>query len=827
MKMRILFRRYALLAGASGLALAGAGCSTATSESSESSAAITRDGDRGSLEIKTLSNRADLISGGDALVEIVLPRHSSPHRLRVRVGSRDVSSKFAVRAGGRIIGLVDGLAEGTNRVTAQADEDAASLTITNHKIGGSVISGPQVTPFACATPLAQPAQGNTPATNASGLSTFAIDDQCDIATEVKLFYRSTTAGCSMARPDPSAPGVPPANACFKPFDPAAAPPADLAMTTTDTGVTMPYVVRVERGTLNRGIYDIAVLFDPAKDPVATGWKPFAPQAGWNGKVLYSFGASSGVPRRQFRSEQNWNDDNALSRGFLVAINSMTDSLFNANRVSMSETVMMMKEKIVDSFGEIRYTIGNGCSGGSINQLTTASIFPGLLDGIQPTCTYPDSETTGIEVADCALLVHFYQSPEWQALTAGLTQAEINAKKAAINGHVDQTGCHAWVNTFSNLGRPGMYVPVFVVNNVTGATAPVGTPTNNCQLPAALIYDPVTNPTGARCTTSDHAVAIFGKVPGTSRARQIADNVGVQYGLKALRSGAITAEEFVTLNEKIGGVDFDDNFAAARTEADREALEIAYRAGVVSDGSHLGKTAIVDFRGYDDSNITLPGALGIHHVWRSFALRARLDGANGNHTNHVLWRFGTGLVPPASQLLQSFLTIDQWVGAIKADTSDASIEHKIARHRPASAFDFCFLSTDPALTTKITDSAVCDADPFLKPHASPRQTAGGPVAENIMKCQLRHIERSDYAPAVLTEAQLARLHAVFPGGVCDFSRRGVGQQAAVSPLDFSAGPGGVQLPPAPRSRARDDDRDHDGHDHDGHDRDDDRDHGRHY
>src|SRR5262249_27531066 len=158
----------------------------------------------------------------------------------------------------------------------------------------------------------------------------------------------------------------------------------------------------------RGIYDIAVLFDPTKgDAVATGWKPTAPQAVWNGKVVYSFGPSAGQPRQQFHSEQPWADDSALSRGFLVAVNSMTDSKYNSNRVLAAETVMMMKEKIIDSYGEVRYVIGNGCSGGSIGQLTVASIFPGLLDGIQPTCTYPDAETTGIEVGDCALLVNFF------------------------------------------------------------------------------------------------------------------------------------------------------------------------------------------------------------------------------------------------------------------------------------------------------------------------------------------------------------------------------------------------------------------------------------
>ena len=48
---------------------------------------------------------------------------------------------------------------------------------------------------------------------------------------------------------------------------------DLAMTTTSDGLTVPFIVRVERGTLNRGIYDIVVLFDPNKP-----WTALAPQS---------------------------------------------------------------------------------------------------------------------------------------------------------------------------------------------------------------------------------------------------------------------------------------------------------------------------------------------------------------------------------------------------------------------------------------------------------------------------------------------------------------------------------------------------------------------
>ena len=54
---------------------------------------------------------------------------------------------------------------------------------------------------------------------------------------------------------------------------------------------------------------------------------------------------------------------------------------------------------------------------------------------------------------------------------------------------------------------------------------------------------------------------------------------------------------------------------------------------------------------------------------------------------------------------------------------------------------------------------------------------------------------------LDAGQITRLQAVVTGGVCDWSKPGIGQQAAVSPLTFAAGPGGVPLPAAPVSKAK--------------------------
>src|SRR4029079_16782911 len=81
----------------------------------------------------------------------------------------------------------------------------AKVTITNHPRGGAGPPGSQTQPWVCATPTPaiDPATGAT--TNASGLSTFAVDAQCNIATEYKLFYRTTTSPCSTALPDPTPP----------------------------------------------------------------------------------------------------------------------------------------------------------------------------------------------------------------------------------------------------------------------------------------------------------------------------------------------------------------------------------------------------------------------------------------------------------------------------------------------------------------------------------------------------------------------------------------------------------------------------------------------
>ncbi len=85
-----------------------------------------------------------------------------------------------------------------------------------------------------------------------------------------------------------------------------------------------------------------------------------------------------------------------------------------------------------------------------------------------------------------------------------------------------------------------------------------------------------------------------------------------------------------------------------------------------------------------------------------------------------------------------------------------------------------------------------------PHArEPRTIAGDGPTISTMKCQLKPLVRSDYS-VTFTDSEWSQLERVFAGGVCDFSKPGVGMQPTVEWLSYSAGPGGVPQGAAPRS-----------------------------
>ena len=76
----------------------------------------------GETTIQTLSNRADLISGGQALVQINIPASRAASSLRVDLDGADITSTFTVMGNGRLLGVVRNLKNGANVITARPSD---------------------------------------------------------------------------------------------------------------------------------------------------------------------------------------------------------------------------------------------------------------------------------------------------------------------------------------------------------------------------------------------------------------------------------------------------------------------------------------------------------------------------------------------------------------------------------------------------------------------------------------------------------------------------------------------------------------------------------
>ena len=101
-------------------------------------------------QLRVLSSRPDLVSGGDALVRIDPGAGTSATGLKVTVNGTDVTSALKTERGS-LIGLVTGLTNGANTLTVTGGGRTSSLTLVNHAVTGPLISAPQEQPFVCMT----------------------------------------------------------------------------------------------------------------------------------------------------------------------------------------------------------------------------------------------------------------------------------------------------------------------------------------------------------------------------------------------------------------------------------------------------------------------------------------------------------------------------------------------------------------------------------------------------------------------------------------------------------------------------------------------------
>ncbi len=564
----------------------------------------------------------------------------------------------------------------------------------------------------------------------------AVDADCNRPATYEYYYKSTN----------------PANTNLLKYN-LQAPATNVAQTTTSDGKSVPFIVRLETGVQNRDYYNIAVLFDPSKP-----WTSFQPQSAWNGGVLFIHGVGCGqgygqsgylMPNGALAKSRAL-DVYALSRGFIVSTVALNDAGHNCIIPVEAEGQLMAKEHIIKNYGEPQFVFGYGASGGAIAQHWLANGYPGLYDGIIGRVAFADYGTVAVFVEDCALVLGYLTKygTSWT-----------DAQKAAAGGFLSPKVCEEAVTFygFENQFNPSTRN---LINTPDGRFAQASwsdTALGGCDAPLELIYSATSNPNGIRCTLQDYAVGVFGKRPDGFANRPYS-NIGVQYGLLGLLNGTLSAEQFVDLNEKVGSHSIDYSFQPQRVAADPDGLANVYRSSWFNQTNNLDQVAIIHLRPFD---IT-----GVHNQFRSWSVRARLDRSTGGHGNMAIW-YQAGSQNEAYDVMQA------WLKAVKGDKSMRTLKEKIVANRPPNANDRCG-NQDGTNKSMLECTGYSDL--------SSRVGAGGPFADDILECQLKPLNQSDYNIA-FTSSQWARLQAAFPSGACDYTKPGKEQQPGVAWLTY--------------------------------------------
>lgn len=786
------------------------------------------------LVVEVLSSAPDQVSGGDALVEVSAPPAVPLNQLRVHLNDLDVTSAFDGTTEGTLVGLVTGLEEGSNTLTASVSPAVSrrmhrppvSVELINHSSQGPIFSGPQQQPFVCTTAratydgrkiLAQPLVDNQ---DSIGIPVAAVDENgdypqdgrgyptaeaeiigwsadCAAETRVGYLYRST-AGAFHWLDDPSV------------------LPDDIATTTTLDGQSVPFIVRWERGTINRFIYSIAAL---APQGAADTGQPDASL--WNRRLVFSFQGGVAIGHSQGQTSNAMLPVELLGQGYGVMWSSGNRTSTHYNLQVGGETALMVKERAIKAYGVPDYTAAVGGSGGGIQQYVYAQNHPGIIDAAIPQYSYPDMVSQIIHVADCELLEHYFDAtdrtnekwkdPEVRQAIIGLNGTDHPKNLSA--GDLEQwNGLYALMEAFGYQ----------VMDRAPDSPAPA---LMECKPGWFGLTPLVLNPTftnvqdldklaqgidGVEWTHWGDMVNVYG-TDEDGNARVPWDNVGVQYGLQALVEGVITPEEFLDLNAEVGGwkptaelvpegfpfqgaptpatfdpwssrnmyLSPDGTAPAPRSEGDLEAIAALYTSGMQFDGDI--DIPIIDMRHY------LEHELDMHNTHQSFAVRQRMLNVDGDADNQVVWFIDARPQVQVDPTMQAFAVLDEWMANIEANPGGG-----VSGNKPAMAVDACF-ATDGSLIASGDDvwaGVLDEAAPGactqeFDIYSSSRRVAGGPYEGGIWKCTLQDVDQAVaaglYGDWVPDSYQVARLNEIFPTGVCDYTQPDAGRPGGAAPV----------------------------------------------
>ncbi|MEN8041750.1 MAG: DUF6351 family protein [Actinomycetota bacterium] len=724
--------------------------------------------------IDVVSSPEDLVSGDAARVVVSVPA-GVINRVVVTANGADVTDGFTQTSDFTLEGVVHDLNVGANEVAVKLDRGKgpakATKSLTNHPVTGPMFSGPHQDPFFCSV------ADDYGAAELDG----AIDENCSMDTKVSFKYRTTLG-------------------TWADYDPDGPRPSDMTTTETMDGDTVDYIVRWERGTINRFIYSIAVLSPESQeigDPDLSAW---------NDRLIYYF--QGGVAVGHYQGDPSGRRmlyEHGLGEGYAVAYSTGTKTGTHYNLELGGETAIMVKDRFVTEYGNPDYTVGVGGSGGGIQQYVYGQNHKGLIDAGIPQYSYPDMVTQTIHVGDCELLERWMDT---RMLLEGDVMWGDWENRTLLEGMA------AW-NT---------------VENSTYAAMPPGYPVGSSECIegwrglSALTLNPhfgiAPGISGAEQAAVEwthfaDAVNIYG-VAADGYAARTWSNIGVQYGLAAVADGNITPEQFLHLNANAGSWKNEpemvqercpyigalcasvdptvdppfpgvwpnqvdpwsmNNMAlsadggltpAPRVGSDPGAVEAAYEHGHVNIGDI--DIPMIDWRHY------LERELDMHNSHQSFASRQRMLDFDGDASNQVIWftdKLPNG--PEFDQTPMAFEVIDEWMRNIMAKPN-----RSVAKNRPARAVDSCFnddgslIASGEGVWNGVLDDGpegTC-AEQFPV-FSTSRIVAGGPISGDVFQCHLMPVAEAIasgvYGTWTPSPSEAGMLSTIFPDGVCDYSK----------------------------------------------------------
>ena len=428
--------------------------------------------------------------------------------------------------------------------------------------------------------------------------------------------------------------------------------------------------------------------------------------------------------------------------------------------------MMAKERLIERYGDIRYTIGTGCSGGSITQQTVANAYPGAVyDGLIVTCAYPDALTARRAVRRLPPAAPVLRGPGSGA------RRRLDRRPVGPRSRAGPT--------------PSTRSPP-----TSCSSRPRTRPDRRLRRPPSSVYDPDTQPgrralldprlhdQRARPAARERVVATWSSRAGRGFAGMPFGNDGIQYGLERARAGADHARAVRRPQREDRRLRHRPPAdAASASPATTGAVANAYRSGRDQRGQQPRRTS---------RSSTTPGPTPASRT----TTRTRGGSATGStraqghHDNHVLWYGPTPLIGDLNWPNEALHRDGPLAGRRRGRQVQApAARRRSSRDRPDDRADRCAAD-------------LCKGRG--RPRASARRAAS-PAATTTTTSSSASSSRST-ARTTRRDASPTRsgrgCRRSFPTGVCDWSKPGVGQQPTIPWLTYQDARGQRHLRRAP-------------------------------